>query len=106
MSREEVLSIVNEIFIDVFDDEDIVINDNTTANDIEDWDSLEQVNLIVAIEKKFVMKFKMEEVYSMKNVGEMIDIILERTALQKRFLGEEQAKYDRFSGRFYRKINI
>ena len=81
MSREEVLSIVNEIFIDVFDDEDIVINDNTTANDIEDWDSLEQVNLIVAIEKKFVMKFKMEEVYSMKNVGEMIDIILERTAL-------------------------
>lgn len=78
MTRENVLSVVNEIFIDIFDDEDIVINDATTADDIEDWDSYEQVNLIVAIEKRFVMKFKMEEVYSMKNVGEMIDIILER----------------------------
>lgn len=80
MNREEVLSSVNEIFIDVFDDEEIVIDDSTTAEDIEDWDSLEQVNLIVAIEKKFDMKFKMDEVYGMKNVGEMLDIILERAA--------------------------
>lgn len=81
MTRTEILKEVNEIFRDVFDDEEIIVNDNTVADDIEDWDSLEQVNLIVAIEKRFNMRFKMEEVYSMKNVGEMLNIIEERINL-------------------------
>ena len=50
----------------------------TTANDIEDWDSLEHINLIVAIESRFNIKFTMGEVNTMKNVGEMVNIILSR----------------------------
>jgi acyl carrier protein len=79
MTREEVYERLNEVFQDVFDDEEITVNDQTTANDIEDWDSLEHINLIVAVEKCFGMKFNMGEVNTMKNVGAMVDIILERT---------------------------
>lgn len=78
MSREEVYEALNEVFQDVFDDEDIRVNDATTAADIEDWDSLEHINLIVAVEKKFNIKFNMGEVNTFKNVGEMVDIILMR----------------------------
>ena len=78
MTREEVFKALQEVFWDVFDDEDIRIGENTTADDIEDWDSLEHINLIVAVEKKFLIKFNMGEVNGMKNVGEMVDIILKR----------------------------
>lgn len=78
MTREKLYRELNEVFRDVFDDDMIVVADTTTANDIEDWDSLEHINLIVAIEKKFGMKFNMGEVTTMKNVGEMVDIILKR----------------------------
>ena len=77
MTREEVYERLNEVFRDVFDDEDITVNDETTANDIEDWDSLEHINLVNAIEEEFDMKFNMGQIVSMKNVGEMVDIILE-----------------------------
>lgn len=78
MSREEVFEKLSEVFRDVFDDEAIIVTDATTAEDIEDWDSLEHINLIVAIEKKFGMKFKMSEVTGLKNVGEMVDVIIGR----------------------------
>ena len=76
MSREEIYEQLNEVFRDVFDDEDITVNDATTADDIEDWDSLEHINLIVAVEKKFNIKFNMGEVNKFKNVGEMVDAII------------------------------
>ena len=79
MSREKIFEKLNEIFRDVFDDEEITVNDTTTADDIEDWDSLEHINLIVAVENAFRMKFNMGEVNTMKNVGEMADIIADRT---------------------------
>ena len=78
MTRDAVYEKLNEVFQDVFDDETIVVNDATTANDIEDWDSLEHINLVVAVEKKFNIKFNMGEVNDFKNVGEMVDIILKR----------------------------
>ncbi|MDD5853179.1 MAG: acyl carrier protein [Lachnospiraceae bacterium] len=78
MTREEVYVKLNEVFRDVFDDEDITVTDTTTANDIDDWDSLEHINLIVAIEDCFGMKFNMGEVTTMKNVGAMVDIIMSR----------------------------
>lgn len=78
MTREQVYEKLNEVFRDVFDEETIQVNDSTTANDIEDWDSLEHINLIVAVEKSFEIKFTMGEVTGMKNVGAMVDIILER----------------------------
>lgn len=78
MTKEEVFEKLNQVFRDVFDDDEIQVDDNTTSGDIEDWDSLEHINLIVAVEKKFGMKFNMGEVTTMKNVGEMADIILQR----------------------------
>ena len=76
MTREEVYETLNGVFQDVFDDESITVNDETTSDDIEDWDSLEHINLIAAVEQDFGVKFNMGQVVSMKNVGEMVDIIL------------------------------
>lgn len=78
MTREEVFEKLNEVFQDVFDDETITVNEAMTADDIEDWDSLEHINLVVAVERCFGIKFTMGEVTGMKNVGHMADIILER----------------------------
>ena len=82
MTREFVYIKMNEIFRNVFDDETIVLTDETNANDIEDWDSLEQINLIVAIENEFEMMFDMAEVANLANVGEMVDLILSKDAEQ------------------------
>ena len=78
MKKEEVYERLNNVFRDIFDDDSIVVKPETTSNDIEDWDSLEHINLVVAIEQEFGIKFNMNEVTSMKNVGEMVDIILSR----------------------------
>lgn len=76
--EEKIYEILNEIFQDVFDDEDIVVDAETNSDTIEDWDSLEHINLVVAIEKAFGLKFSMDEVTGMKNVGEMVEIIKAR----------------------------
>ena len=78
MTRDEVFSKLNEVFRDVFDDEDISVTAETNADDIEDWDSLSHINLVVAVEKEFGVKFSMGETQKMKNVGEMVDLILQR----------------------------
>lgn len=78
MDRGKITEKLNEVFRDVFDNEDIAITDSTTADDIEEWDSLEHISLISAVEKTFKMRFSMKEVSGMKNVGEMIDILCER----------------------------
>lgn len=78
MEKSEVLKQVNEIFIDVLEKEDIVINEHTVANDIEEWDSLAHIRLVVAIEKTFKLHFSSREIQSWENVGEMIDCIHEK----------------------------
>lgn len=78
MSREEIKAKLTEIFRDVFDNDEIELTDATTADDIEEWDSLEHITLIAAVEKAFKMRFTMKEVSSMKNVGEMMSILEER----------------------------
>ncbi len=78
MNKNEIVTRLTAVFRDVFDDDSIVINDNTTANDIDDWDSIEHINLIGAVEEEFGIRFKMREVSGMKNVGEMMNIIAER----------------------------
>jgi acyl carrier protein len=75
MNTKEILNRVNEIFIDVLDNEEIVLNENTNANDIDEWDSLTHIQLIVAIEKAFKTKFTSMEIQSWKNVGQMCDAI-------------------------------
>lgn len=66
---------VDKIFRNVFDDDDLVITRDTSADDIEDWDSLEQINLLISMEKEFGIKFDIKEVSNLKNVGEMMDLI-------------------------------
>ena len=78
MNREEVYEQLTRVFSDVFDNEDITINDNTTADDIDEWDSMEYINLIMAVEEEFSIKFTMEQVNGMKNVGEMVGLIIEK----------------------------
>lgn len=79
MKREEIYEKLNEIFSEEFEDEEIRLRDETTAEDIEDWDSLAQINLVVKIENTFRIKFKMQEIYSWENVGQMVDLIMEKT---------------------------
>lgn len=78
MTREAVFEKLDEIFQDVFDDPDICVGETTTAADIEDWDSLEHINLIVAVENAFGIKFGMGEVTHMEDVGEMANLILKK----------------------------
>lgn len=74
MNRQEIFEKLNEIFSDVFDEE-ITVTPETTADDIEDWDSLTHITLISEVEDAFDIKFAMKDVLGMKNVGEMADII-------------------------------
>lgn len=76
----DIMEAVQEIFRDNFDDEELEITRETSAADIEDWDSLEQINLLTAMEKKFSIKFKLEDVRGLKNVGEIVDLIARLTA--------------------------
>ena len=75
MDREKIEAKVQEIFKDILDEEEIELKDNTTANDVDNWDSLTHILLVVAIEKAFKIKFTSKEILSWKNVGEMIDSI-------------------------------
>ena len=70
---------LTKVFREVFDDDSIELTPETTANDIDDWDSIEHINLIAAVEDAFGMRFQMREVSGMKNVGEMVQIIESRT---------------------------
>lgn len=63
------------IFRDVFDNDDIVLFDEMTSEDVEDWDSLSHVTLILSIEKAFGIKFTVDEITKTKNVGEFIAVI-------------------------------
>ena len=78
MTRDEIFNELNTIFRNNFDDESITLKDTTSSGDIEDWDSLEQINLVMAIQNKFKVKFNIEEVNAMKNVGEMVDFIMRK----------------------------
>jgi len=75
MTRLELTEKVTDIFRRNFDDEDIVLTDETTAADIEDWDSIEQINLLLTIEKEFGIKLSVGDAEGLRNVGEMLDLI-------------------------------
>jgi acyl carrier protein len=77
MTREEVFEKLNEVFRDVFDDDSISVTDSTVADDVDGWDSLSHITLIGTVEDEFDIKFPMKDVVKMKNVGEMVDKILE-----------------------------
>ena len=78
MEHTEILARVQEVFRDVLDNPDIVLTPETTADDIEEWDSLSHIQLIVAIEKQFKIKFTSKEILSWKNISEMVDCIAKK----------------------------
>jgi acyl carrier protein len=78
MEREEMLKKITTVFIDVLDDEDIVLTDSTSADDVEDWDSLTHIQLVVGVEKAFNVRFTSSEIQDWENVGEMMDCILKK----------------------------
>lgn len=69
------MEILNDIFKQVFDDDSIVVTRGSTANDIEEWDSLTHMNLVVAVEAKFKIRFALGELQTLRNVGDMHDLI-------------------------------
>lgn len=75
MTTEQIYSQLTEIFRDLFDDESIVLKPETTAANIPDWDSFNHINLLVAVEVKFGIKFKTAETESLHNVGHLVEII-------------------------------
>ena len=77
MTREDVYKRLNAVFRDILDDDSIELKDETVADDVDGWDSFEHINLIVGVEEEFGFKIPMGKVVSMKNVGEMVDTILE-----------------------------
>ena len=75
MDRKNILTQINEIFIDTLDNEALLIEETTEAGDVDDWDSLTHIMLVVAIEKQFEIRFSSKEIQSWSNIGAMIDTI-------------------------------
>ncbi len=80
MSADNILRELREIMIDVFDVDDLEITRTTTAEDVEEWDSLSHVRLVVAVERKFGFKLKNSEIEALKSVGDLVDLIAAKTA--------------------------
>jgi len=80
MSREEIFNKVQDIFRDIFDEDELVIQETSSSDDIEDWDSLNHINLVSAIEKEFKIRFALGELQSLKDVGAMIDLMVQKIA--------------------------
>jgi acyl carrier protein len=76
--RDAVRAVLNEIFRNIFDDEDIELRDEMNADDIDGWDSLMHITIIVSVEKKFGIRASAAEVGQLENVGAFIDLIIER----------------------------
>ncbi len=75
MDKSEILKKVNAIFVDILDDEGIILTDTTTAENVEGWDSLTHIQLVVGVERHFKIRFTAKEIQSWKNIGEMTDSI-------------------------------
>lgn len=78
MSREIVVKRTQAVFREIFDDEQLVINDSMSASNLANWDSLNHINLIGAIQREFNIKFELNEVQHLTNVGRFIDLIIKK----------------------------
>lgn len=76
MQTPEILAKLNEIFKDILDNPDITVNENTQAKDVPEWDSLNHIQIVVAIEKRFKVKFTTQEIQGWKNVGNICASIM------------------------------
>lgn len=71
MEQDVLLKDLNKIFIDVFEDDSIRLNENTTTSDIEAWDSLNHIQMITAVEKHYKIRFNLNELLNFRNVGDL-----------------------------------
>ncbi|MDA9762913.1 acyl carrier protein [Gammaproteobacteria bacterium] len=78
MTREEILKKVESIFRDIFDEDELLVIESTNSDDIEDWDSLNHINLVTSIEREFGIKFTLEELTNLPDVGAMISLMLRK----------------------------
>jgi acyl carrier protein len=79
MERNEIVEKITVIFRDVFSDSNIVINDEMTANDVENWNSLTHMLMITKVEEEFGVKFKLKELNRLRQVGDIVDLLVEKT---------------------------
>jgi acyl carrier protein len=79
MQQDEIYARLTKVLRDVFDDDSLVATPELTANDVEEWDSVNHITLVVAIEEEFGVKFKTAELEKMKNVGHMVEQIEKKT---------------------------
>lgn len=78
MERNEIYEKLNKVFCDVLDLDEVDLKDETSADDIEDWDSLNHVQIVYAVQKAFGIKFTSLEILKWRNVGEMVDTIIKK----------------------------
>ncbi len=83
MQQQDIYERLTLIFHDLFDDDSIVLTPELTANDVPEWDSFNHINLIVAVESSFGIKFQTAELESMHTVGHLVDFIQSKLAAQK-----------------------
>ena len=76
MNKEQLLKELNTIFIDIFEDDTILLNDTTATHDIESWDSLNHIQMITAVEKRYNIRFDLNELLNFKNVGDLCNGVL------------------------------
>ena len=75
----KILNLLQPIFQEVFDDDDLLIESSTAAADVDGWDSLAHIRLVVAIEREFNMRFSASEISDLENVGEMCNLIISKS---------------------------
>ena len=80
MTDAEILAIIQQIMREYFDEDDLVITPQTTANDVEAWDSMNHLNIIIALEQRFKIKFLTSEVEALHNVGDLVSTISRKTS--------------------------
>ena len=80
MTNDEVMAKISDLMVDVFDLDDFDVTRATSADDIEDWDSLSHIRFMITLERAFKVKFSNEEIAELKNVGELADVISTKLA--------------------------
>ncbi|MDE2314570.1 MAG: acyl carrier protein [Elusimicrobia bacterium] len=79
-SRQEIYEGLTPIFHELFEDQGLVLRDDLTAKDVPLWDSLNHINLVIAVEQKFRVKFSTPEIARLGNLGQFVDLIAKKTA--------------------------
>ena len=80
MSRNDIYQKLAPVFHEVFDNDNIILSDGISAEDIDEWDSLSHIRLVVAVEEAFLIRFDSSEIVDLENVGQFVDLIRSKTA--------------------------